>query len=319
MARKRRSLGWLVFALVVAAVVAYQLFGDHLRLQAGLPLDRPPARGGQLRIVSWNLHNFPSPDQDLDRLRERLIELDADVVAVQEIKDPQALRELVPEWELLISEHGGAGGQKVGLFYDPTRIELVGEPTEHRELTMKGRVRPAFHAYLRRRDVGPDFHVVVVHLKARPDGIELRRQQWQHLAALVRRLTTDGDSDLILLGDFNTTGPDGGATRDELRELERALSGTGLRRVEIADACTAYWDGARRDAWQEPSLLDLIWVRDLEESASAKAQAVALAHCAAHQCDAFRSTEAYPVLDYERVSDHCPLVVDLGAGQDDDR
>lgn len=285
---------------------------------AGLGSELVAPKGDQLRLVSWNLGNFPRDDQDLDRLRERLLALEPDVVAVQEIKDPQTLRDLMPEWELAISEQGGAGHQRVGFLYDPRTIELVGEPSEHREITMKGRVRPAFHAYLRRLPAGPDFHAVVVHLKARPDGLALRREQWPRLAKVLAGFTREGDADLVVLGDFNTTGPKDGSPDQELGELDAALSAASLRRLPNPAGCSAYWDGRRRDAWQEPSLLDLAWVGGLAESSAAAASVTVLGPCARYGCDAFRSTDAYPDLDYERVSDHCPIVVDLAAGRDDD-
>ena len=317
--RSRTSRAFLILAAVAAAVTAYHFFGDQLRWQAGLAVDTPPPRAdGHLRVVSWNLHNFPAPDQDLPRLRERVLDLDADLIAVQEIKKPDELAKLLPELELLISEHGGSGGQKVGFLYDASSVELVGEPSEHRELTMKGRVRPAFHAYFRRRHGGPDLHAIVVHLKARPDGLELRREQWKALTGVVELVSKDGDPDVLLLGDFNTTGPEGGAAQQELGELDAAMARAGLARVPNAIGCTAYWDGRRRDAWQEASLLDLAYVGGLAESTVDALQVVPVGHCARHQCAEFRSTQAYPDLDYERVSDHCPLVIDLPAGRDDD-
>jgi endonuclease/exonuclease/phosphatase family metal-dependent hydrolase len=284
---------------------------------AGLGAEVIPPKGDQLRLVSWNLGNFPRDDQDLTRLRERLLALDADVVAVQEIKQPDALRDLMPEWRLAISEQGGAGHQRVGFLYDPRTIELVGEPAEHRGLTMKGRVRPAFSVYLRRLPSGPDFHAVVVHLKARPDGLDLRRKQWPELAEVVESLGRD-DADVVVLGDFNTTGPEDGDRSRELDELDAVLARAGVGRLPNEAGCSAYWDGHRRDAWQEPSLLDLAWTGGLGESVSPATAVTVLGPCARHRCEPFRSTEAYPELDYETVSDHCPIVIDLSAGRDDD-
>lgn len=304
--------------LIAVAVLGYHFFGDRALRDAGLSSSLAPREDGKLRVVSWNLHNFPSSDLDRDLLRELLLGLEADVLAVQEIKDPEALREVLPEHQLLISKHGGAGHQKLGFFYDPRRIEVVGKPSEHEELTMKGRVRPAFHVLFRRRHGGPDFHAVVVHLKATPDGFELRERQWQRLSTLVGTLRADGEEDVVLLGDFNTTGPVGGNSSQELIALADVLDAQGLRRIDTPSGCSAYWDGQRRDAWQEPSLLDLVFVAGLEESASENITAVAGAHCARHQCEPFRSTDAYPELEYETISDHCPVVIDLQAGVDDD-
>ncbi len=311
----------LLSGLLVLLIAAYGLWGEELRALLGLGGDRAPDKGTAVRLVTWNLRNFPGKQQDLGLLRERLVSLNADIIAVQEIKDPSALRELLPEWELAISERGGRGRQKLGVLYNPARVEVVGEPTEHRELSLRGRVRPAFSAYLRARGGGPDFHLVVVHLKAMTKGYSQRTEQWPMLAEIVSSLQEAGpgagDSDVLIVGDFNTTGPPGGEGAEELRALEELFTTVGLRRLPSARGCSTYWDGPRRDAWQEPSLLDLVWVGDLAEAMGGDAQARALGHCARHRCEAFRSTEAYPDLDFETVSDHCPVIVDLAFADDD--
>ncbi len=311
----------LLSGLLVLLIVAYGLWGEEFRALLGLGGDRAPDKGSALRVVTWNLRNFPGEHQDLELLRARLQGLDADIIAVQEIKDPSALRDLLPEWELAISERGGRGRQRLGVLYNPARVELVGEPAEHRELSLRGRVRPAFSAYLRARGGGPDFHLVVVHLKAMTKGYSQRREQWPMLAEIASSLPEEGpgagDSDVLIVGDFNTTGPPGGESAEELRALDELFAAVGLRRLPPARGCSTYWDGPRRDAWQEPSLLDLIWVGDLDEAMGGDAQARALGHCARHRCQAFRSTEAYPELDFETVSDHCPVIVDLAFADDD--
>ena len=90
-----------------------------------------------------------------------------------------------------------------------------------------------------------------------------------------------------------------------------------MRRLTNATGCTAYYDGQRRDAWKEPSEIDLIWARGLAEALPANAQAASGTHCAAQRCEDARSTEAYPLYDYAFVSDHCPVVLDLLREDDD--
>ena len=303
---------------VAALVLLYWCFGERVREGLGLPGDGlAPAKTAGLRIVTWNLHNFPEPSQDQERLQGRLKGLGADVLAIQEIHDPAALQALLPGWQLAISEHGGRGHQRLGVAFDPVALAQIGPTREHAELGMRGHVRPGLSVYLRGQGGGPDFHVLVVHLKAKGEGHPLRVQQWRLLAEIARDLLRR-DPDLVILGDFNATGPAGGSPGDELAALEGRLGPLGLRRLVGPDSCSAYWDGARRDAWHEPSLLDLVWVAGLTESQSAAAQAHPLHHCARHRCQAFRSTGAHPEPDYADLSDHCPVVVDLAAGQDDD-
>lgn len=317
--RRRRRPRWLGPLLVIALVLAWAIAGEHVRRLLDLQGDgtAPGKADGRLRVVTWNLRNFPDKGQDLARLRTRLHELAADVIAVQEIHDAAALRELMPGWELVLSEAGGRGGQKLGFLYDPAQLELVGGPREHKQLAMGGAVRPGLSGYLRARGGGPDFHVLVVHLKARDEGYALRRSQWAALAEIVQEIARD-DGDVIVLGDFNATGPARGRPDEELALLDARLGEVGLQRVDNGSGCSVYWDGARRDAWQEPSHLDLVWVGGLLEADAASLKAEPLLHCARHACRPFRSTQSYPERDYADLSDHCPVVVDLRRGPDDD-
>ncbi len=304
--------------LVAALVLLYGLVGGRLRGELGLPGDgAAPPKGAALRVATWNLRNFPEPGQDQARLRERLHGLDADLLAVQEIHDPGALQALLPGWQLALSEQGGRGHQRLGIALDPDALELVGAGREHPELSMRGHVRPGFSAYLRARGGGPDFHVLVVHLKAKSDGYDLRVQQWPLLAALAGDLLLR-DPDLVVLGDFNATGPAGGTPLQEIAALEATLGAVGLRRLGSSEPCSVYWDGVRRDAWKEPSLLDLVWVAGLHEGLDSAAQVRPIHHCARHRCQTFRSTDAHPEPDYADLSDHCPVVLDLAPGADDD-
>jgi endonuclease/exonuclease/phosphatase family metal-dependent hydrolase len=323
--RRQRSLALLVLTLLGA--IMWMWLGPQLREQSGLSGVGPPARGDQLRVVSWNLENFAgsASDHDLERMREIIEQLDPDVLAVQEVKDPEALAALLPGWEIALSSAGGRGDQLLGVAVRPDRVELL-EHAEHPQLSLDGYVRPAFSAYLRAREQGgPDFWLVVVHLKAMPDAIDLRRQQWTILAAIANdglgQGAGAGDHDLLIVGDFNTTGPVGAGTHGpgiEQAELAQVLDGAQLRRLPNANGCTAYYDGQRRDAWQEPSEIDLVWARDLAESIEADTEVRSGTHCAEERCRDFRSSDAYPVRDYELVSDHCPVVLDLAQVDDDE-
>jgi endonuclease/exonuclease/phosphatase family metal-dependent hydrolase len=326
-ARERKARLRVVVVLVtLVAGLVWAWLGPDMRELAGISGTGPPDRDGAVRVISWNLANFEgsASGHDLERMREVIEDLDPDVIAVQEIKDPEALAALLPGWELRLSSKGGRGRQKVGLAWRPDRVALL-DSAEHPELSIGGRVRPAISAYLRASDGGPDFWLIVVHLKAMPDSVALRRDaQWPVLADIadgcLTRTAGAGDRDLIVVGDFNTTGPPGQGPLGpalEQGELAKVLGPASLRRLTSATGCTAYYDGQRRDAWKEPSEIDLMWVRGLEESLDASAEVHSGTHCAASSCEDFRSTDAYPVRDYESVSDHCPVVLDLHRADDD--
>lgn len=321
--QRRRRLNLILLALALLGAMLWVSL--DLREHAGLSGVGPPARDDEIRVVTWNLANFAgaSSGHDLERMREVIEKLDPDVLALQEVKDPEALAALLPGWEIALSSAGGRGHQLLGVAVRPDRVALL-DRAEHPQLSLDGRVRPAFAVYLRALEQGPDFWLVVVHLKAMPDAIDLRRQQWPMLAELARDRLGHGpgaaDHDLLIAGDFNTTGPVGAGARgpaSEQAELARVLADVGLRRLPNAGGCTAYYDGQRRDAWQEPSEIDLVWARDLAESLEPNTQVHSGTHCAEERCRDFRSTDAYPVRDYEFVSDHCPVVLDLGRADDD--
>ncbi|WP_434422337.1 endonuclease/exonuclease/phosphatase family protein [Nannocystis pusilla] len=320
MARRRRGPPrWLGLVLVLALVLAWSLAGESLRRWWGLPGEgaAPGKSAGRLRVATWNLRNFPDEGHDLTRLAARLPELAADVIAVQEIHDAARLKQAMPGWELVLSATGGRNDQRLGFLYDPAVFELIGAPREHEQLTMGGQVRPGLSGYLRARGGGPDFHVLVVHLKARDEGYALRRSQWELLAEIVEEIARD-DDDVMVLGDFNATGPAQGRPDEELMALDARLGAAGLQRVVNGSGCSAYWDGGRRDAWHVPSLLDLVWVRGFLAAEVEKVHAEPLLHCARHACRPFRSTPTYPERDYADLSDHCPVIVDFERAPDDD-
>jgi endonuclease/exonuclease/phosphatase family metal-dependent hydrolase len=333
------SRAWLWGIVLVSLVLAHARWGAALRVALDLPGERVPVpdRAGALRVISWNLRNFPRTDaadrvrpdegpHDRVRMVAQLRSLDADVIAVQEVKDPAALRSLMPGWSMHLSEEGGRGHQRLGLLFDPARVDLVAGPREHEDMSGGGRVRPALSATLRRRADGSEFAVVVVHLKSRPSGYALRQTQWKTLAAIIASIESPT---VVVMGDFNATGPARARVASaalhpvalELAALDEIFGALGLIRLENEGGCSAYWEGRQRDAWKEPSLLDLVWLRSagrpsigltVEQGATDPLPVVhALAHCARYRCQPFRTTRAHPELDFTTMSDHCPLLVDL--------
>jgi endonuclease/exonuclease/phosphatase family metal-dependent hydrolase len=309
MARRRKLF-------IVAGLLA--IAGVHRVVQRPLAraLDLPvapagPEKDGALRLATWNLRNFPL-DHDRERMAATLAQLAPDVIGLQEINDADAARALLPDHVVHVSRGGGRHGQLVGIAYDPRVVELVDGPREHAELTMDGRVRPAFAARLRHRSSGLRFEVIVVHLKATPEGLEVRQLQWDALADRVRAV--EPDVGVVVLGDFNTTGPRSAGPAIELAAVDAALGRVGLQRLDVVGGCTAYWEGVRHDAYKEPSMLDLVWVRPqgpLHDTEAARPWGA----CARHACRPLRSTDAYPDPDLGRGSDHCPITVDIPVGR----
>lgn len=283
----------------VALVVAYVLFGDAFKRSTGIGTDAPPPKApGSVRVVSWNLRNFPSDDQDRRGIARELGKIDADVVALQEVLDIEAVESLLTDYDFVHSKAGGRGEQYLAIGV--RKGEVLVDSQEHPELAMGGSVRPGLSATAL---IGPHrFEVLTVHLKATPDGYDLRQRQWTQLEALAQAALEDGDP-LLVVGDFNATGAPGGDPVDERTALSIALQ--PMVPAFPIEGCSAYWEGERRDAWKEPSLLDFGFASGIEVTATVRGT------CGRHRCKPLRSSSDYPNPKYEDLSDHCPVIFDI--------
>jgi hypothetical protein len=208
---------------------------------------------------------------------------------------------------------GGQWGQHVGIAWDRGRLRLVDGPVEVRAVELTPKLRPALAVYLRStRDGGVDFSVVQVHLRAGPRGYEQRLEQYRRLARwLPSWIARVGDADVIVQGDFNTTGPRGGDLGAELAAADRILGTAGLRRLPNASGCSEYWEGpGPRDGVQQPSLLDQVYVGGFEELDRGVGLQAWL-HCARYGCRPFVSRPGQEDGTFWDVSDHCPLTYEI--------
>lgn len=272
---------------------------------------RVTERRGRIRVVSWNLRNFSgaqtptskhAPGHDLTRLAGHFSAFDADVFCLQEVLRPAALRPLLPGYTLEASETGGAHGQRLVIA---RRASIAAEPAFTDPSTaLNPGLRPALVQSVELG--GQRWSVVVVHLKATPAGYDIRQVQRRALLAMLEDLPRPR----LVVGDFNTTGSRGGVPASEITSMSEGFSTVGLHRVVPTLPCTAYWEGARFDRFAEASVLDHVFAEWAAPAAPAVQVAPGL-QCARNGCKALTSTPAYPDLDLERVSDHCPLVIDV--------
>ena len=204
--------------------------------------------------------------------------------------------------------------EHLAIAWDSAVFVEVGEPIEITEVVVKPGLRPALALRLRSiADPGLAFTVVQVHLDSGPGDYEHRLEQVRILARWVNEwVDRIGDPAVVVQGDFNTMGSHELGPDHELLEVDAILAGAGLERVVNQTGCTEYWEGpGEPDGVQQPSLLDLVYVRALEVSGPARSWL----HCARLACGELVSRPGAEDATYFDVSDHCPVTFEV-AGVD---
>lgn len=283
---KQRTL-WLVLALLVLLVLALLSRCDRQ----------------SLRVASFNIETYPQKGAEQERWAFATLEsLDASIVALQEITDPQgfaaqARRQLGPRWEVVFDRvpraelDPTAPTLHLGLLFDGRRWTRIADWTHAATQLGNPRLRPTVEVQLRGDD-DRELRVFVVHFKSGGDHAPTRARQLEALAPLVERARSEG-GEVLVLGDFNSTGePD--------REALAAFAArTGLDWSSRALACTAYWrperDGKRRC---EGSALDHLFASRPPRTMEAKGPCESVGCEPGDRCPLF----------YDEVSDHCPIL-----------
>ena len=327
----------VVIAILGIAITAL-ILRDQLRC-AGFPgpsvaseeLPGGSPDKGSLRIASWNVRNFPLDERpqedDLGYSRRTNIcdfetafgGLEADLYGLQEVNDIRRFQPILRRacgersMDVRYSSIGGRHGQHLAIAWDNSKLELVGQPIEVDKLVLELGMRPAFAGYFRSlRAGGVDFTVVVVHLESGPQNFADRRRQNRELASWIEtRIEETGDPDVIVLGDFNTTGSPRGGLEGELQSVDAILGDVGLERLHNPLGCTSYWEGGgQRDGVQVPSLLDHVFVGGFGVDA-VSTPLEAWLHCARWQCEDLVSRSGEEDGTFWDVSDHCPLTFEI--------
>jgi len=291
---------------------------------------RLPRAAGTARFASWNLHWFPDgvPGQkqaggDVQWLACALSWLDADVVAVQEVKQSpaadQALAALLSElnrWSgaryvARLDDCGRRVSQHVGLIWNEARVTASDVATiaalNPGGGACENQLRPGLAARLRFPG-GLDLATVSAHFKSMPDrhGFGLRGASFEAVPGVLRSLTGAAhDSDFLLLGDLNTMGCDDCApavsSREEVTAVTKRLLARGVR-VVPADAVGSELYRGRL------TLLDHALAATAMRELAPQTRSHVAGACAAGA----RVLSARAAKKVRRtLSDHCPLVLDL--------
>ncbi len=332
---KRSTLIAVIF-IVLVIILAVFLFlpeqkaghspsNGELLTPSSLP--EGPTTEGELRIMTWNIRNFPEDDRpqtadlgfsrktDFQDLEAVLSALHADLLGVEEIRRPSLFRKILSNslgsdhFKAAFSRRGGRWNQHVGFIWNPDRLKLEGQVEEVGSIALTEYLRPGLAGYFKsRKTEGIDFSLLQVHLRAAPSGYHQRLEQYRAIAEWANsHVAAIGDEDLIVQGDFNTTGPEGGRMEDELAVADRILAQAGLRRIPNLSGCSEYWEGpGQADGVQVPALLDQVYVRGFEEYDESHPLRSWL-HCARAECRDLVSRPDAPDVSFWGVSDHCPV------------
>lgn len=271
-------------------------------------------REAPLVLGTFNIKTFPQKKADLEAVAAALAELDADAIAVQEIRDWGKFYATLDRASALTGRRYAAvlkescrpnskGRLSVGVVYDTARLELK----DHRSLS-KGDVcptgqAPALLASLRTAS-GRALTLVSVHFDSGDESrfFERRKPQWQWLTSLLPALRAEFGAEVVVAGDFNTTGYlDASST--ERRFVDEMVERHALQLPTGGLRCTEYWQRDRNVQRWEASLLDHV----LGSKELSFGTPEALGMCAALACE----TQSAEPPAMGAVSDHCPVRVEL--------
>lgn len=310
----------LIFASPVGIAAAAETGADH-----------DPSRSAEtaptaIRVGTFNIRMFPcnthcactkkhgyddcrgqgNERTDLEALGELIRAVDAHVLAVQEILEPERFRRFVrkhlgPGWAYESAAQGGP--LKIGFLFNTAVVELTHQrviPAIYERLRRwnhssrcysQSRVlRPAFVGTFAIRGTDKNFTAIALHLKSGPCE-SIRTAQWKILETIVPDILKQ-DPDLIVLGDFN----DYNRRRRQYEKFCRKLDFTC---VTEQLPCTKLFRG-------RGSSLDHVIVSEAAMKAYMEGSAELHGPCRRF-CTSAPRWRKYQ----EQVSDHCPVTAEF--------
>ncbi len=298
---------------------------------------QPEQASSSLRLATWNIRWFPrgcadaascpAAATDLELVTRTIVEHRLDLVALQEViyddDGKSAMSRLIAsldsltsgKWNVDLQACGAPESQRVGFLWDETKVSLS-EFTDLEQLNGASEdgggacatnLRPGRYAYARSTTGDTNFHVITVHFDSgrRDRDYQNRRDATRQIPSLqlgdkdLREL----DADIIVMGDFNTMG------RGEPTEITAATEfdifdseiGYGFRRLPVVPACSQYYRG-------RAGVLDFFVLSESLASPSMVSRVGGF--CAHTQCGDLNEDDMPDA--YERLSDHCPVILELG-------
>lgn len=265
-------------------------------------------------VTTFNIRNF---DSDHNAGRTNLVELEkiiksveSDVFAFEEVVNVEAfktlMKKVLPTHDVRLSGCGGFGQQRLAIVYRTSKFRFI---TQTEDLSFSGSgntacgsLRPILLVTLESIQKPQQYTFGAVHLKAGGDERAFR-QRWAQYDKLTKLVQDRANQNLILMGDFNTTGYN--IKNEDFTRFQGFLNSSTMRTMTENIDCTNYWSPNSNKPELQPSILDHVvipesFVKDVTNVSVAS-------HCAALDC---RPATAEDLgLGFESVSDHCPVQV----------
>ncbi len=283
----------------------------------------------KLRLATYNIRNFDydvrsNTPTNKGHLVNIISEMNPDLMAVQEINEKREFESMIDTFfhgtfETVLSECGGAHGQKLGFVYNTSKFKLitfkenfatvnVNRPNQNNRKNCHQGSRPLAIAQFKKIDTNEKIIAISVHLKSggRPSNIQKRFKQIEQINKVVREFQEFGFKNIVIMGDFNSTeyinkGYHYDRFKNEVSSMNLTDSTSKLK-------CTSYWWGGTRDQMQYPSTLDHILV-STKLIGKKKFKTFQYGHCKKLNCEI--SDERTMGVSFDEVSDHCPIVTEI--------
>ncbi len=275
--------------------------------------------GEMMKNYGINLRTPPTGSAtDMEALFKLLTKLDIELLGVVEIVDPMLLEKeaqtrLGSQYKVIYAPDNGS--QKVGFLYDSSVLQIVGQPEIYSDLKLDPDSwnRPALRAFFKYKEDGFDFHAIIVHLKASPSGLKLRKKQWDLLGKILTDIPQKyGDEDIILMGDFNNVSKYGA---DEFIPLIDSLNYYWATSVLSDSGFSNYWQPDYSIERIQGSLIDHIFISNNAKYEYKNKSLRVGGMC--HQGQAEYLGNDIPDF-YKGISDHCPVYGSFRADIDND-
>lgn len=281
------------------------------------------------RLASYNIRNFDydvrsNTPTNKTHLIQIINEMEADLVAVQEINEKREFERMVSQsffgkYNTVLTECGGAHGQKLGFIYNTNKLKLIsfkqdlrtvipGQEQQTQQQLCHTGSRPLGVAVFKRIDTNEKIVAITVHLKAggRANSIKKRFKQLKVVNKVVSEFQKAGLNNIIIMGDFNST--EYIFREENYNKFSQSVSKMNMVDTTQEMKCSAYWWGGAQDSKQYPSALDHIL---LSKSLSAKMTTgvETFGHCKKLKCEI--TLENQMGVSFDEVSDHCPILTEV--------